>query len=439
MRPRPGQNAMRISGGLVLLAFLGLLVPVLWWSFSIGVAALLLLGIYDYLIARGELSDIEVFRKVPDVVGRDRGFPLELHLTRTTGTSANVEVFMEAPAIAKPAELNRMPAWEHEELHVTERFAIPERGKHVFGHVWVRLSGPLGIVESQREFEVKHDVKVLPEVYFTDEALRKDANSQLEMLDKIVRERQHGVGTEFESLREFRDGDDPRRIDWRTTARVRRPVVRRYQIERHRDVMIVVDSGRLMAAKHDDRTKLDAAIDAGLVLTRVALEGGDRCGFGLFDHEVVGYVPPRSGKPAVKAIQDQVYDAQSRYGESDFSQMFAMLQRRQSKRTLMVIISDILDLQTTDRYRASLARLCQRHLVLFAALKTPLLHDVLNRVPDNFREAWQVALSYRLLKERELALHSLQKSGITVLDVVPEQIGPRLVNQFLDLRSRNIL
>ena len=119
--------------------------------------------------------------------------------------------------------------------------------------------------------------------------------------------------------------------------------------------------------------------------------------------------------------------------------MFATLQHRQPKRSLIVVISDILDLQTTERFRSSLRRLTLRHVVLFAALKTPLLHAVLDERPDDLQTAWKSALAYRLLDERDEALESLKKAGIYVLDVLPEHLGVKLINQFLELRSRNLL
>ena len=99
-------------------------------------------------------------------------------------------------------------------------------------------------------------------------------------------------------------------IDWRTTARYGRPIVRRYQIERHRDVMILIDCGRLMGTETDRGSKLDCAVDSALLLSRVALQSGDRCGIGLFDNEVRGYLPPVSGAAAMNALADCVYDSQ---------------------------------------------------------------------------------------------------------------------------------
>src|SRR5690606_33697824 len=152
----------------------------------------------------------------------------------------------------------------------------------------------------------------------------------------ITRTRQYGSGTEFDSLHPFREGDDPRRIDWRATARHRMPVVRRYQVERHRDVMILIDCGRLMGSATDTGSKLDCAVDAALNLARVTLHSGDRCGVAAYDRTVRGFLPPLSGIASLGHIVESVYDLQTRWLESDFTQIHGQLQTRQPKRSLLV-------------------------------------------------------------------------------------------------------
>ena len=296
-----------------------------------------------------------------------------------------------------------------------------------------------GLVEIQRSFELIDFIKVLPEQFASRDELLKDHRAQFLLLDKAKQTRQYGSGTEFESLTEFREGDDPRRIDWRTTARIQRPVVRRFQIERHRDVMILIDCGRLMNSDTGRGTKLDCAVDAGLILSRVTLQSGDRCGIGLYDSEVRGYLPPVSGIQWLHALTNSVYDLQSAFRESDFGPMFAMLQTRQAKRSLIVVISDISDEATTRQFRASLGRLAQRHVVLFAALRTPLLTRVLSEPVATIVDGARKAVTFRLLRERELALQSLKHGGIFVLDVEPSQLTVPLINQCIELRHRNLL
>ena len=258
-------------------------------------------------------------------------------------------------------------------------------------------------------------------------------------MDKSTRTRQHGVGTEFESLTEYREGDDPRRIDWRTAARVGHLVVRRYQIERHRDVILLIDCGRLMGADAGKGSKLDCAVDAALLVARVALQGADRCGLAMFDDQVLGYLPPQSGLSSLHSLAECVYAAQTRWRESDFARMFATLQQRHSKRSLVVILSDMVDSETTQRFRASLARLAKRHVVLFAALQTPVLDAISRTPPSEPLDLARQAVAFQLLREREQALHAVRRCGVHVLDVAPSQLLVPLINQFIALRQESLI
>lgn len=437
---RPSRRLLGFAWCTVAVALVAIAWPVLWGAIAAGWTVLFWLGAMDYRILRREFATFRVEVNTPDIVGRGRPFAVQVIVQRAFPRECACKLHHDVPFECEPDRHDAAAQWSGlEPWRIENVFRIHQRGEFRFRDVWLRCLGRFRILEGQMRFARSDSLRVFPETYLESERFLKDAGARIELLDKIVRERQHGVGTEFESLAEYREGDDPRRIDWRTTSRHRRLIVKRHQIERHRDVVVVVDSGRLMAADHRGMSKLDAGIDAGLLIARVALAGGDRCGFALFDVDVRGYVPPQSGTPALKAIQERVYDLQTRWMESDFSQMFATLQRRQPKRSLVIVISDILDESTTQRFRTSLQRLTQRHVVLFAALKTPLLHAVLEENPESLQTGWKSALAYRLLDQREKALQSLRKGGVYTLDVLPEHLGARLINEFLELRGRNLL
>jgi uncharacterized protein (DUF58 family) len=210
-------------------------------------------------------------------------------------------------------------------------------------------------------------------------------------------------------------------------------------VERHRDVMVVVDCGRLMGSDAGRGTKLDRAVDAALMLARTALAGGDRCGLALYDDQVLGYLAPVSGLRSLRSLAESVYDVQSRWRESDFSRIFATLQSRQSKRSLIVILSDIVDEETSTRFRTSLASLAKRHVILFAALQTPLLGQIVRAAIDSELDGMRKAVAFRLLREREQALHALRRGGIQVLDVEPARLTVPLINRFIELRHGDLL
>lgn len=440
MTIRPGHNLIRAAGALLAASLLVFVSPsILWLALPIG-GVLGGLIVADYLDLRRRLPQVRLERRVPAVVGRDRSFEVAWTLRHTGDREFLGEWRDGVPRRAVPFFHSvpfRVGVTEFEKSF-TARFRIPERGEHSFGPLWLRLVGQFAMLEAQQAIDSHAIVRVLPETYHSPEELQKDTGHAL-LMDKSTRTRQHGVGTEFESLTEYREGDDPRRIDWRTAARVGHLVVRRYQIERHRDVILLIDCGRLMGADAGKGSKLDCAVDAALLVARVALQGADRCGLAMFDDQVLGYLPPQSGLSSLHSLAECVYAAQTRWRESDFARMFATLQQRHSKRSLVVILSDMVDAETTQRFRASLARLAKRHVVLFAALQTPVLDTISRTPPTETLDLARQAVAFQLLREREQALHAVRRCGVHVLDVAPSQLLVPLINQFIALRQESLI
>ena len=283
MKLRPGPALIALVAAWVAIALLAFAWPILGWVTS---ASVLVVGpaiIVDHRRLRAMFASTSVHREVPAVVARGRLFDVDLRVTANASHTLRGALRDELPYLAEPNfavhPILIGPTEPQQDARQTLRIAT--RGRFGIGPAWLRLVGPLRLLEGQRRFDNIAEIKVLPESLVVEEHLPPDEADQLMLLDKLVHSRFQGAGTEFESLSEFREGDDPRRIDWRVTARHGFPVVRRYQVERHRDVMLVLDVGRLMGADAGKGTKLDCAVNSALMLGRAALEAGDRCGMGV--------------------------------------------------------------------------------------------------------------------------------------------------------------
>ncbi|MEM6471008.1 MAG: DUF58 domain-containing protein [Planctomycetota bacterium] len=475
---RPGPAAVWLVLGVTAVAAIAFWIPFLAYLI---LPVLVLAGagaVSDWRLLNEASKSVTMKQELPATIGRGLEFEVRWTIDHRWRRDLFVQARFGLPDVAEPdrwiesrtiaadaeaheADDKDPEAVVPEDCEFVGRFVIDQRGKYEFGPAWIRLRGPFALVERKQCLDEKGMIDVLPETFWTSQQLARDDSAEQKLLDQVSRSRQHGVGTEFESLAEFRGGDDPKRIDWRASARANRLIIRRFQVERHRDVMLIIDCGRLMASTvreakkqptesmlptseffrkpASDGSKLDSAVDAALMLSRVALQSGDRCGLGVFDDHVLGYLPPVSGPQAMKSLVHGVYDLQSRWRESDFSQMFAMLKSRQQKRSLVVVLSDIASEETTQRFRSSLVALARQHVVLFAALKTPQLSAFSQTPVDDMMDAARRAVGFRLLRERERAMHSLQRSAVHVLDVEPNELTVPLINQYVELRSQNAL
>lgn len=453
---RPGRLALvsvLASLGMVVLSFW---LPILVWFVALVWVGLGICAVLDFRSLQSDFDEVKVALRLPLTSGRNSPFDVTLQVTTNVRHRTRFESRVEIPceAVSGNAETapenavtddyenwieSRVASVGESRLDFDRSFAIPARGKYRFGPVWLRRSGRCGILEAHRSFDVQESIDVLPETFWASQQLLVDDASEKQLLDRIAKTRNQGTGTEFESLSEFRTGDDPQRIDWRASARNDHLIIRRFQVERHRDLMIVVDCGRLMASETQRGSKLDCAVDSALMLGRVALRAGDRCGIATYDDRVLSFVPPLSGGKALSTLVHGVYDLRTAYRESDFGSMFETLQVRHRKRSLVVVLSDLAHEETTKRFRASLMALAKRHVVLFAAIRTPLLSQLPHQNVETMLDASRQAVGFRLQQERERAVNSLRRSAVNVLDVEPDQLTVPLINQFIDLRVQNRL
>ena len=438
MNIRPGARVLYFSIALVVASVLCFAIPPAAYLIPAGVLALLVLAFLDYNALRKSWENLKIERVLPPVAGRGVPFKVSMQISGAASLLKG-EIRDVLPPASEPqywsAAISILPA---QATVVSTECQIPTRGLHGFGPIWLRLNGPYGILEAQRVFDQRSNIKVLPESAVSREGLDSQQLA-VDLLERSARTRLRGQGLEFESLSEFREGDDVRRIDWRSSARHNRTVIRRYQLEQHRDVVIVLDCGRLMGTRAGNGTKLDRAVDSALMLSRVALEKGDRCGLGVFDDQVLGFLPPLSGAGAQKVIMDSVYNVQSRWRESNFNLMFATLQAKQSKRSLLVVLSDLVDAAASEQFRTALVALSRRHLLVFAALQTPLLDELAHAPTETMLDAARSSVALHLQREREKALHSLTHFGINVLDVDPAHLTVPLINRYVALRQQNLL
>ncbi len=422
---------------LTVLAGLAFFTPVAMQASLVLMALLVVASVAEGWSLRLALKRIQVERILPPIVARGRMFSVKLNIVNVGGGDYRGIVRDVVP----PGALQQLQIYPSEigpgETLLSYPLTIPERGSHTFGNSWLRIKGKLGLVELQKSCATGSVIRVLPESLVPDEELSKDALDERQLMDQISESRNRGDGTEFESLSEYREGDDVRRINWRSTARLNRLIVCRYQMEQHRDVVVLVDCGRLMGTQVENGTKLDCAVNAALVIARVALQTGDRCGLGIFDSKVRGFLSPIAGAASHRILIDHLYNVKPGWVETNFAPMFATLQSRQRKRALLVILSDMMEAETTERYRAALMSLRGRHEIVFAALRTPLLTQAALEPIDDSQDVARKTFALRLMREREQTLHTLKRSGIHVLDVEPKQLTIPLLNSFIEIKQRS--
>jgi uncharacterized protein (DUF58 family) len=309
------------------------------------------------------------------------------------------------------------------------------RGDVVLGPAVVRVIGPWGLGWRQTTLDSQRPVRVDPNLAAIDvyEALaRRGQLAELGLRTMRLRTE----GSEFDRVREAFPDDPLRAINWRATARTGRLMATELIPERAQPLVICLDHGRLMGIGAGELTKLDHAINAALLLVHVALRSGDRVGMLAFSDTVTDTLPPRAGTAQLRRFLDATRPIQPGETEADYDDALTFFSRWQTRRSLAIIFTDVLDPEQGKALIRQCVRLRRRHLPLVVTVRDPALDDAANTVPRTGDDAYARAVAGGLIADRDDTLRLLRSSGVETIDADARTLSPRLVNRYLDLKRR---
>jgi uncharacterized protein (DUF58 family) len=312
------------------------------------------------------------------------------------------------------------------------------RGTSSIDDVWLRWTGPFGLFERHMRTRFGRRIAVVPNVRAVrDAALR--LFSQRELLSGLKVERYIGDGSEFESLREYVPGLDHRAINWKASARHRKLLCTEFRAERNHQVVLAVDTGHLMSEPLDGMPKLDHAINAGLLLCYLCLRTGDRVGLYGFDAEARTYCEPQGGIRAFHRLQRLSAELEYTTNETNFTLGLAELSTRLRRRSLVVVLTDFVDVISAELMIENLERLARRHVIVFVTLRDPSLEELTAAPPRRLDDVYRAVVAADFVRERELVLSRLRRLGVFCVDAPPARVSMNLLNRYLDIKRRELV
>lgn len=328
-----------------------------------------------------------------------------------------------------PCALRLLPARES----MIEYALTPDaRGQFRFAGCQARLRSPWRLWSHRRVLGEPSTVRVYPNfaplatmANFSVELASRNAGARLQ--------RRRGEGTEFQELRDYRLGDSLRRIDWKATARRRRPISREYRDERNQQVVLLLDCGRRMLAQDGATRHFDHVLNASLALAYIALRQGDAVGLLACTGTEQRWLPPQQGNGGMDMLLGAGYDLQAIAQPTDYVAAASALQTHQRRRSLVVIVTNVRD-EDDAELRTAVALLAQRHLVLVASLREVALDQAAADPGASLETAILGASAMHYLAERARVHGNLQGEGIATLDVRPEQLSGALIERYLALK-----
>lgn len=313
---------------------------------------------------------------------------------------------------------------------------LRERGDRTLGDLYLRTRGGWGLAWREWRIPGEDRIRVQPGM---DDLRRARLSGLRHRLHRAGqrRMRRFGEGSEFESLREYALGDDPRTVDWKASARRTTLLVRNFEAERSQNLVLVLDTGRLMREWFVDRERLDVALAAALLLAERARAFGDRVGLMAFDQEVRLLVAPQPVQ--LGRIADRLADLRTRPVEPNYPAAFASLRRAFRKRALVVVFSDILDAAASNPLVEAVAGVARHHLPMLVALRNPDVEAWASAPVDHPDAAFRRGAAEELLQARASALRALRRSGAQVVDARHATAVEATLSRYVEIKERGLL
>lgn len=399
--------------------------------------ALLALAVLDAVRLK-RLPSPRIQRQMPGSLALGRWSEVRLEVEHDFAYSLNIQIFDHVPDGLSfehlPLSAELQPG---QQSQIGYRLRPLKRGHFSFEHCEINLPSPMGLWSDKRLLNLLDHTRVYPDfarLYGGDLLAVDNWLSQLG-----VRQRQRrGLGLEFHQLREFREGDSLRQIDWKATARQRTPIAREYQDERDQQIIFMLDCGRRMRSQDGELAHFDHALNACLLLSYIALRQGDAVGLSTFASDRPHYLAPVKGTGQLNVLLNTVYDLDSTQRPADYQAAATQLLARQKRRALVVLVTNLRD-EDDEELLTAVKRLSKLHRVLVASLREDLLDNLRYAPVQTLPEALTYCGTVDYLNDRAQLHERLKAHGVLVVDARPQELGAELVTRYLGWKKAGML
>ncbi|MBL0794039.1 MULTISPECIES: DUF58 domain-containing protein [unclassified Pseudomonas] len=432
--------AILLAIGIVLgaLQALDVEVPSSLLSINWGLLlALFALSLLDALRLK-RLPSPRVQRQVPGSLALGRWSDIRLEVEHELDQPLAIQIFDHVPDSLGyenlPLSTELQPG---QRSLIGYRLRPLKRGHYTFETCELNLPSPFGLWSGKRLLTITDHTRVYPDFARLYGGQLLAVDNWLSQLG--VRQRQRrGLGMEFHQLREFREGDSLRQIDWKATARHRTPIAREYEDERDQQIVFMLDCGRQMRSQDGELSHFDHALNACLLLSYVALRQGDAVGLSTFASDQPRFIAPVKGAGQLKVLLNGVYDLDSTRRSADYPAAVNQLLARQKRRALVVLVTNVRDKDDEELLNA-VRQLSQQHQVLVASLRESTLEDRRHSQVQTIEQALEYCATVDYLNARSVLHEKLSAQGVQVIDAPPSELSTDVISRYLSWKKSGAL
>ncbi len=434
---------MTITKRFILLIGLGIILTFIAYFFGLALTVFVVYNIIcfsllvaDYMISPSHDS-LEVERLDGEKLSLFENEKIRISIYNKSNKSIYVEIKDEVPDFH--FHIQKLAIGKYIAPHEKEIFeyeVVPKkRGAFKFGKVHIRYDGYLNLCRKQFSSNLEKEFKVCPNL----KDLRKHrlaAYNNLIYKDGRKRLKILGQGTEFESLREYVAGDEYRKINWNATARENKPIVNQYEPEKNQHVYAIIDTGRPMSYSIRGKSKLDMAINTGLLLCDIVNQNGDQSGLMAFNTDIEAFIPPGKGSGHRNRLMEALYHVEHSKATSNYEEAFYFFKGKERRRSLICLFTDFDTVEEAEDMLKVLPVVAKNNIVIIVLIKDEKLEDKASMVVKKEEDAYIKSVAIEMLKDRKKLISTLNSKGIMCIECKPEKIASDVINKYIYIKNR---
>jgi uncharacterized protein (DUF58 family) len=403
---------------------------------------IVVIAIIDYLMlpaARASHARLIAERTIPRTISIGAATETECTLINRGGRTYRGSLRDDIPQhFTSEPDLHHLYLPPNAKVTVRRKVTAHRRGAFEFQNTYVETISLLRLWRRHLVIPNVSRVNVYPDMQQLSEYAILARTDRLSLIG-VRRTRRIGQDSEFERLRDYSLDDNYRHIDWRTTARRNKLTVRQFQSDQSQRVIFLLDCGRMMTNERAGMSLVDHALNAALMMSYVALAQGDSVGMLCFSDTIHSYIPPRGGKAQLNRLLQAGFDQFPRLVESRFDQAFLHLSNHCKRRSLVVLLTNLIDEVNAGQVVDYLGNLVGRHLPLGVLIRDRQMFAAADNPSEQLDQLYRSAVAAEILCWRDQVIRDIRHRGSLVLDVFPEEMTAPLVNQYLQVKAQHLL
>lgn len=410
-----------------------------WWMVPASCGSVIALVHVLDLLTLPSPGKLRFSRSMQRVASLASAHPIELAIENRSHRPVQLEVAEDTHDGLKVfPEKHHLRLQPGKRTFVSHAMTAHRRGAYQLDKVYVHALSSFGFWRQQHDFECPGELHVYPDIKQIGEYALLARTNRLSQIG-VRRTRRPGQDNDFERLRDYQRDDNYRHIDWRSSARRQKLTVKQFQTDQSQRVIFLMDCGRMMTNEYQRLSLLDYALNSVLMLSYVALDQGDSVGMLCFSDHVHTYVPPAGGKRQMNRILHAGFNQFPSLVESRFDEAFLYLSKHCRRRSLVVLVTNVIDDVNSNQIQNYMKNLIGCHLPLLVLMRDHRIFEVADNPAPDPSVLFRSAAACHLLTWRDEIIRKMASGGSLALDVFPEEMTSPLVNQYLDIKARHLL